>query len=30
MRPDYPKKLFNDERADFVLLMQALAMHAGS
>ena len=26
MQPDYPKKLFKDERAHAVLLMQWLAM----
>jgi len=28
MRPDYPHKIFNDKRANYCLLMQALAMDA--
>jgi len=28
MQPDYPKKLFKDERTHFVLLMQWLATRA--
>jgi hypothetical protein len=28
MRPDYPRKYFNDERYSFVLLMESLAMDA--
>jgi len=26
MRPDYPHKLFRDERKDYILLVEALAM----
>jgi len=26
MRPDYPQKLFKDERCNFALLMETLAM----
>jgi hypothetical protein len=29
MRPDYPHKIFSDERSNFSLLMEALAMQAG-
>ena len=28
MRPDYPHKLFTDERSNFNLLMETLAMDA--
>jgi len=28
MRPDYPQKIFNDKRHNFVLLMETLAMHS--
>jgi hypothetical protein len=28
MRPDYPHKIFSDERVDFNLLMETLAMDA--
>ena len=28
MRPDYPHKIFSDERSDFNLLMETLAMDA--
>ena len=28
MRPDYPHKIFNDERCNFSLLMETLAMDA--
>ena len=28
MRPDYPNKLFTDERGHYILLMQALAEDA--
>jgi hypothetical protein len=28
MRPDYPSKIFIDERASYILLMQALAEDA--
>lgn len=30
MLPDYPHKLFGDERNHFELLMKSLAMQAGS
>ena len=29
MRPDYPSKLFTDERMSYSMLMEALAMDAG-
>jgi hypothetical protein len=29
MRPDYPSKLFTDERMGYSMLMEALAMDAG-
>jgi hypothetical protein len=29
MRPDYPSKLFTDERSNYALLMETLAMGAG-
>jgi hypothetical protein len=28
MQPDYPQKVFNDKRSNFVLLMETLAMHS--
>jgi hypothetical protein len=28
MRPDYPHKIFADQRKNFILLMEALAMDA--
>jgi hypothetical protein len=28
MQPDYPQKVFNDKRNNFVLLMEALALHS--
>jgi len=30
MRPDYPHKLFRDERKNYILLVEALAMDAMS
>jgi hypothetical protein len=28
MRPDYPHKLFTDQRISFTMLMEALAMYS--